>query len=104
EARQGLVDFSSVYYISQDAALARADSPILVNKVEDLAPWRVAVQAGSVFQTWLHGAAVDTGILPAANLLVYTSAEQAIADLRAGRADVFIADRLPLEAAAADGE
>ncbi len=104
EARQGLVDFSSVYYISQDAALARADSPILVNKVEDLAPWRVAVQAGSVFQTWLQGAAVDTGILPAANLLVYTSAEQAIADLRAGRADVFIADRLPLEAAAADGE
>lgn len=104
EARRELADFSNVYYVSQDAALARADAGIAIRSVADLAPWRVAVQSGSVFETWLQGAVVDTGVLPAANMLVYSSAEQAISDVRDGLADVFIADRLPLEAAASDGE
>ena len=104
EARRGQVDFSSVYHVSQDAALGRTDAGIIITSVESLAPYRVGVQSGSVFETWLQGAAVDTGILPADNMLVYTSADQAIADVREGRADVFIADRLPLEAAAREGD
>ena len=100
EARRALVDFSSVYHVSEDAALARTDSGIALRSLADLAPYRVGVQAGSVFQTWLQAAGVDAGVLSPANLLAYTENTQAINDLIEGQVDVVIADRLPLELAA----
>ena len=103
DARRELADFSNLYFISEGAALARADSGILINRVEDLAPYRVAVQDGSVYQTWLQETAVDAGLLSPDNMLVYVSATQAVEDLRAGLVDVVIADSLPLEVAAGDG-
>lgn len=100
DQRRQLVDFSTVYYVSEGAALARPDFGVIVTGVEDLAPYRVGVQEGSVFQTWLEETAVAPGVLPPGNLLVYTQNEQAVNDLSAGRVDVLIADRLPLEVAA----
>ena len=100
EARRAVVDFSSVYHVSEDAALARTDSGIALRSLADLAPYRVGVQEGSVFQTWLQEAGVDTGVLSPGNLLAYTQATEAIDDLIAGRVDVLIADRLPLEVVA----
>ncbi len=102
EAREALVDFSRVYHVSEDAALARTDSGILLRSIADLTPLRVGVQDGSVFQTWLQVAGVETGVLSADNVLAYTTNDQAIADLAAGRIDIVIADRLPLEVAARD--
>ena len=102
DARRAMVDFSSVYHVSEDAALARTDSGIALRSLADLAPYRVGVQAGSVFQTWLQEAVVEAGVLPADNLLVYTDNNQAIGDLIEGRVDVVVADRLPLEVAARD--
>ena len=102
EQRQQLVDFSTIYHVSEGAALARADFGAVVSTVDDLAAYRVAVQDGSVFQTWLQETGVDSGVLPAVNVLAYTSNEGAIDDLVAGRVDVVIADRLPLEVAARD--
>ena len=96
-SRAAVVDFSRVYFVSEDAALARTDSGILLRSIADLAPLRVGVQDGSVFQTWLQEAGVDAGVLSANNILAYTTTDQAIADLLAGRIDVVIADRLPLE-------
>ena len=100
DARRALVDFSSVYHVSEDAALARTDSGVALRSLADLAPYRVGVQEGSVFQTWLQEAGVAAGVLPADNLLAYTDSSQAIDDLIAGRIDVIVADRLPLEVAA----
>ena len=102
DGRRAVVDFSSVYHVSEDAALARTDSGIALRSLADLAPYRVGVQAGSVFQTWLQEAVVEAGVLPADNLLVYTDNNQAIGDLIEGRVDVVVADRLPLEVAARD--
>lgn len=102
EQRREQVDFSNLYYVSEGAALARADSGITITRPEDLAPHRVAVQAGTVYEAWLQESAVDVGILPADNLLIYVTADQALRDLRAGLADVIVADRLPLEVAARD--
>lgn len=100
ETREALVDFTRIYHVSEDAALARADSSLLVRSIADLASLRVGVQEGSVFQAWLQEAGVDTGILSPGDVLAYTENEQAIADLVGGRVDVVIADRLPLEVAA----
>lgn len=102
EQRREQVDFSTLYYVSDGAALARADSGITIAGLEDLAPHRVAVQAGTVYETWLQESAVATGLLPADNLLVYVTTDQALTDLRAGLVDVIVADRLPLEVAAGD--
>ena len=102
DARRALVDFSRVYHVSEDAALARTDSGIALRSLADLAPYRVGVQEGSVFQTWLQEAGVAAGVLPAGNLLAFTDSNQAIDDLIAGRIDVIVADRLPLEMAARD--
>lgn len=103
DERQEQVDFSNLYFVSEGAALAGADSGIAIDRIEDLAPYRVAVQSGTVYQAWLETSAVGTGLLPPDNLLVYTAADNAVEDLRAGLVDVVIADNLPLELAARDG-
>ena len=102
DARREVIDFSNLYFVSEGAALARAESGITISRLEDLAPHRVAVQDGTVYQAWLQEEAVDTGLMPPDNLLVYIAADKAIEDLRAGLIDVVIADRLPLELAASD--
>ena len=102
EGRRAVVDFSSVYHVSEDAALARVDTGIALRSPADLAPYRVGVQEGSVYQTWLQEAGVDAGVLSPENLLAYTETTAAVDDLIAGRVDVLIADRLPLEVVARD--
>lgn len=103
DGRREQMDFSDLYFVSDGAALARADSGIAIASLDDLATYRVAAQAGTVYQSWLEESAVGAGILPADNLLIYTDNAQAIEDLRAGFIDVVIADSLPLEIAAQDG-
>lgn len=103
DARREQVDFSTLYFISEGAALGRADSGITIDTLADLAPYRVAVQDGTVYHAWLEEEAIGAGLLPPDQLLVYIAADKAIEDLRAGLVDVVIADRLPLEFAARDG-
>lgn len=103
DQRQEFMDFSNLYFVSEGAALAAADSGIAIEGIDDLAPYRVAVQDGTVYQTWLQTSAVDTGILPPDQVLVYVAADKAVEDLRTGLVDVVIADSLPLELAARDG-
>ncbi|MCA9867358.1 MAG: transporter substrate-binding domain-containing protein [Anaerolineae bacterium] len=102
DQRREQVDFSTIYFAGEGAALAAAGSGIVINELADLAPYRVAVQEGTVHETWLQEEAVDTGLLPPDNLLVYVAADKAVADLRAGLVDVVVADKLPLEFAARD--
>ena len=102
DERREMVDFSTLYFISEGAALAQAGSGITINRIEDLAGYRVAVQSGTIYQAWIEDEAVGTGLMPPDNLLVYTDAGKAVEDLRAGLVDVVIADRLPLELAASD--
>ena len=45
EGRRAVVDFSSVYHVSEDAALARVDTGIALRSAADLAPYRVGVTA-----------------------------------------------------------
>lgn len=97
DVRRESVDFSNVYFVSEDAVLARAGEEIAVTDLADLAPYRVAVQSGTVFETWLQTDGVDAGILSPDNLLVYQDTEKAIEDLQAGLVDLVIADSPPLD-------
>lgn len=94
--RQEQADFSNVYFISEDAILGRASDDIRIMSLADMAPYRVAVQEGTVFETWLQKAGVEAGLIPPDNLFVYTDTEKAIEDLEAGLIDLVVADSPPL--------
>lgn len=103
DERREFVDFSNVYFVSEDAALARAGETFAINTVRDLAQYRVGVQAGSVYQQWLQREVVDTGLMPAQNLFVFTQTTEAIEGLGDNRIDLVVADAPPLDLAAQSG-
>lgn len=102
--RESQVRFSSVYYVSEDAVLARQDSPITnIQTVEQMAGQRIGVQRGSVYETWLQTTLVETGLTSANNLFVYETADAAVRDLREQRIDLVVGDLLPAETAVSQG-
>jgi polar amino acid transport system substrate-binding protein len=102
--RQELVDFSDVYYVGADALLVAENSPLTeLTKDDDLTDLRLAVQSGSVYESFADQELVETGLLPVENLHVYTDIEQAVSDLRRGRVDAVLLDRQPALAFEASG-
>ena len=63
EERLALFDFTNVYYVGSDGILARETAQVVINTVEDLAPYKLGVQTGSVYATWLQESLVDRGAL-----------------------------------------
>lgn len=101
--RQAVVDFTNYYYIGEDGIVARANSNITaIRALPDLAPFRVGVQRGSVYETLLRQTLVQTGQMPASNLMTYENAAQAMDALRNQQVDVVMADRAPLDEALAN--
>jgi len=103
EERQGVVDFSNVYYIGAAAALARQGSGIgPLTGLDQLVQYRVGVQAGSVYQTELQNL-VELGQMPPTNLFAYIRADEGTTALSQGAIDLFVMDELPAEKAALAG-
>jgi polar amino acid transport system substrate-binding protein len=101
--REGFVDFSHIYFVSEDAFIAAADAEIgEINTEEDLASYRVGVQRGSVFQDWLEDNLVDTGLMEATDLFLYARIQDALEDLKDGRIDLIVMDGQPAQVAAED--
>jgi polar amino acid transport system substrate-binding protein len=94
--RQAVIDFSNVYYASTDAVLAESDSSIgPITAASQLAGYRVGVQKGSVYESWLRTTLVDPGLMPVGNLSAYTNIDQAINDLKAGLIQLVVLDLIP---------
>ena len=93
--RQQYMDFSNVYFTSQDEILARSDANIAaITAAPMLSQYRVGVERGSVFASWIRDTLVNTGLMPQSNLLEYLAAGDAVRDLREGRNDLVIMDAL----------
>ncbi len=91
--REAVLDFSSIYFISQDAIVAMPDANLPpITQVQDLAKLRVGVQRGSVFQDWLEDKLVKTGLMPETQLFLYANIADAAPDLQGGRVDVLVMD------------
>ena len=101
--RQSVVDFSNIYLVSQDGVLASDQSQVSINRVEDLAGYRVGVQSGSIYQDWLQTALVNTGLTDPGNLFVYQRLDQAIDGLRNGQIELVVLDLPSAEAAVSQG-
>ncbi|HMK09850.1 MAG TPA: ABC transporter substrate-binding protein, partial [Anaerolineales bacterium] len=96
--RQASVDFSDVYFTGRGSALASDTSSVqpIVARAQ-LAQYRVGVQRGSVYDSWILSNLVAPGLMPASNLLVYEKPEHAISDLTQGRNDVVVLDSAAAE-------
>ncbi len=102
--RSASLDFTDIYFVSEDAILARMDSSIPpVTRVTELATYRIGVQRASVFSNWIHETLIDSGLMPASQLHEYEEIELAVRDLREGRIDVVILDFPPAQAAITQG-
>lgn len=94
--REAFVDFSNVYFVSEDAVLARGDSTInSIGSVDEMASRTVGVQRGSIQERWLQTNLVDTGKMPVINLLSFVKIDEAVADLKAQRIELVALDALP---------
>lgn len=89
--RAGQMTFSPVYYVNQTAILARADSPITkITAVNQLASFRIGVQGGSTYESWVRKSLVDTKMMTADRLFSYMEAEDAVRDLIDNRIDLVV--------------
>lgn len=104
DEREALVDFTNVYFISEDAVLAREDDPIAsISRAQDLVGKRVGVQRGSIYESWVDTNLVEPGLISADSLLAYEKPEHALRDLRQNRNDVVLLDLAVANLAVADG-
>jgi ABC-type amino acid transport substrate-binding protein len=96
--REAILDFSDVYYVGEDAVLAKKDSRITtIASVEDVVNQRIGVQKASVYETWLRDNLVDKGLMKPEDLMLYTDISQAVRDLKAGRIDLVALDAKPAQ-------
>ena len=103
--RAAQVDFSTPYFMGEDGILAAPDSPISsIKSLADLQALRVGVQRGSVYETWLPNTLVQTGQMPAGNLMSYVSPDQAVDDLDSGEIDLVVMDHRPADNFARQGK
>jgi polar amino acid transport system substrate-binding protein len=97
--RQAVMDFSNVYYVGEDAVLARGDSTLgPIEAVEEMAGQRLGVERGSVYETWLRDNLVEPGLIPAADLFSYLKAADGVRDLKEDRVDLVVMDLQPAQA------
>lgn len=94
--RTARFDFSNIYWIGTDAILAAAGSDLgPFESYEELAPYRLGVQAASVYHRALEEQLVETGLMPSEQLADYALLDHALTDLRDGRIDLVVLDRQP---------
>lgn len=94
--RAQVVDFSSPYWVSDQAVLVRADSGL--NIVTALLPRRkVGAQRGTTGALWVEDNLLAKGV--GVELILYETYPEAVMDLLAGRLDAVIQDQAPSEQA-----
>jgi polar amino acid transport system substrate-binding protein len=102
--RDAVVDFSNVYYVGEDAVLAKSGSRITkIASIEDVTNHRIGVQKASIYETWFRDNLVDKGLMESEDLMLYTDVSQAVRDLKAGRIDLVALDAKPAEDYVAQG-
>lgn len=102
--RAARVAFGPVYYIGQEAVLAAEGAEIAaIQAPADIAPYRVGVERGTVYETWIQANLVETGVMAEDRLLAYADIQEPLADLGAGALDLVVLDARPAEAAVEAG-
>lgn len=85
--------FSDVYLTDTSAALTLPSSTIVIGVPEQLAAYRVGVQRGSVYETYLQRTLVNTGLMPASRLFSFITSDDALNALTQNQIDLFVLDQ-----------
>lgn len=101
--REQTIDFSQIYYVSEDAVLAANASMPAIRSYGDLAGYTIGVQKGSVFAEILKDQLISTGLMRPTDLFVYGTTERAVADLQKGLVDLVLLDLRPAQSLARQG-
>jgi polar amino acid transport system substrate-binding protein len=91
-AREELVTFTIPYAPAVEAWLGHQDSTITLSKSEDAANYKIGVQTGGTNEAWINKNLIDTGLMPAENLLTYERQDEAVLDLVNGRVDLVVTE------------
>ncbi len=101
--RSQFVDFSNVYFVTEDAVLTTEEVKAVVESRQDLAGRRIGVQNQSVYEQWAQTELVDTGLIDQSQLIVYREVDRAVSDLGQGLIDFVIIDLPPARTAVDEG-
>jgi polar amino acid transport system substrate-binding protein len=93
--RKQVVDFTNMYFVGDDAALARSGDASTYHSATDFSGKKVGVEEGTTYQNWAQISLVDAEVIPQDNLKTYTDNNAMIRDLRNGAIDVALMGRLP---------
>ncbi len=102
--REGIVDFSNVYYVGEDAVVGHPDKTYTISTPRDLASYFIGVQKGSVYEDWVRDELIVTGLMPEDHLFVYFDIKDAFEDLLEDKLDVIVLDQRPAQVAEATEE
>lgn len=95
--RREIVDFTNLYYIGEDAALARSTYQGAVRSATDLAGKTIGVQRGTTYQAWVQQNLVDAGLIVQKDLVAFEDTSSLVRDLRNGKVDVALMGKLPAQ-------
>jgi polar amino acid transport system substrate-binding protein len=76
--RDAIIDFSNVYYVGEDAILARQDSQIQIATANDLGNYHIGVQKGSVYENWIRNQLIGPGLMQPQSLYTFLTVDEAL--------------------------
>ena len=92
EERMQQIDFSHPYYTANQVIIARMDSKLKVEKIEDILKYKVGAQNGTTGQIYVQENLVDKNLMKKDNLKKYSTNIEAITDMLNGNIDFVIID------------
>lgn len=92
EERRQVVDFSSPYYIANQVIIAKQDTKLKADKIEDIVKYKVGAQNGTTGQLFIQDNLIDTKMMNVKNLKRYSTNIEAITDMLNGNIDFVIID------------
>jgi ABC-type amino acid transport substrate-binding protein len=90
--RQQVMLFSNVYLTDTAAALAPPGSSLVITSVSQLPAYRVGVQQGSVYDSFMTKTYVEPGIMSSSQLYRFINNDDLVANLSANKIDIGLMD------------
>lgn len=90
--REDYVQFSDIYLSGTTSALASPGSSLVITQPNQLPAYRVGVQQGTVYDSFMTKTYVETGMMTATQLYRFLKPEDAVASLVAQQIDVVLMD------------
>ncbi len=92
EDRRQQVDFSHPYYIANQVIIARPDTKLKIEKLEDIVKYKVGAQNGTTGQIYIDENLIAGNKMNKNNLKKYSTNIEAITDMLNGNIDLVIID------------